>query len=77
MISYLYIFDFSIYWDFLRCICVLLVRFVLLIVILNAFIGFGVFFCIYEDILKCSSFREKYPRSVNNVHTNYLFRDCL
>ena len=38
--------------DLLKCVCVLLVCFVLQIVIFNALTGCCVIFCIYEDVLK-------------------------
>ena len=42
-------FDLGGFWEMYFC---MLVCFVLYIVIFNAFIGFGVIFCIYEHILK-------------------------
>ena len=40
------------HFGYLKCISVLLVSFVLSVVIFNAFIGFGVIFCINEHTLK-------------------------
>ena len=59
---------------FCKCICVLLVCFVLEIDILNVCIEFCVIFYIYEQILNIVfTCFEKCPRSVNKFHTNYWF----
>ena len=52
----------------------ILVCFVLRIVIFNAFIGFVVVFCMYEDILKILLYIfGKCLRSVNNFRTDCFF----
>ena len=56
--------------EFGYCWCVLYAKFL----ILDAFIGFCVIFCICEDTLKiCFYIFEKMFRSVKNCRMNYLF----
>ena len=58
--------------DLLKCIFIFVVCVVLLIVF-NAFIGFCVIFCIYEEVLNVFVYIiEKCIRNVNNFYTNYI-----
>ena len=70
----IWIFDLFVFFCVWKCMFVFLVCFVLQIFIFSALIGLCVVFCIYGciffDIL---TFLGKYPRSVNNLRTNYFF----
>ena len=60
-----------------KCVFVLLVCFVLQVVIFNAFMGFGVIFCIYEHILKIFfTFFERCP-DVWTIFVRTAFYDFL
>ena len=65
---------FFVVFVFLKCIFVFVGGGVLYLVIFNAFIGFGVFFCIYEHILRrCYLHFWKLSWNVNNFRTNLFF----
>ena len=70
----MFVFSILGYFGFFKCICVLLMCVVFQFVILSAFIGFVVVFCIYEDILNIFlNIFETCPRSVNIFRTDFVF----